>query len=197
MQIVWNWPNRITVTRVVLAPLMTVLGLFGQHQMFLILFAVLLLSDYLDGLLARHLHQQSEFGSRLDTVGDVLMAFSAIIGGWLLWPEAFEANASLFAIVALLLVIDGLAAYLKYHRLPSYHTWSAKISTTFLGVGAWLFFAGITPLVFKLAIGLLAVSAVENLTITLLLAQWRSDVPTVLHAHRLRRNTRKACKPNT
>lgn len=159
-------------------------------MLFLVLFAVLLISDFLDGLLARLLHQQTTLGSQLDTAGDVLMCVCAIAGGWRLWPERVEPEAVLFASVLLLLALSGIITLLRYRHLPSYHTWSAKLFTGLAGVGAWILFAGLTPWVFRVSIFVLAYSAIEEILITLLLPEWEPNIPSVYHALRYRRKAR-------
>ncbi|MGE4489918.1 MAG: CDP-alcohol phosphatidyltransferase family protein [Kiritimatiellales bacterium] len=180
-------PNEISLVRIVLSPVLLVPGLLHRPRWFLLLFGVLLVTDFLDGFLARVLHQQSRLGTQLDTAGDVLMAFFAIAGAWILWTEQLNAEAPYFTAVPVLLGLSGAACLLKFRKLPSYHAWSAKISTSCLGVGAWLLFAGITPWVFRLSLILLSVSALEGIAITLILSRWRPEIPTVFHALRGRR----------
>lgn len=181
-------PNAISLTRILFSPALLLIGALEQSLWFLVLFGLLLLSDFIDGLLARFLHQQTELGTQLDTVGDVLMSFCAIAGGWLLWPGRVEAEAPFFLAVVGLLLLSGFVTLLKYRHLPSYHTWSAKLSTSVAGTGVWILFAGLTPWVFRLSIAVLALSALEEICITLILPRWQPNVPTVLHAWRLRRS---------
>lgn len=183
-----NWPNRITLARLLLAPTLIILGRLDYPKTFLALFAILLLSDMLDGYLARHLHQQTELGTQLDTAGDVTMCVTVMIGGWFLWPEIMTTEAFFLLIALGLLVISGLAALIKFHRLPSYHNWTAKISTTLLGSGVWLLFANATPWVFRIAVGFLAASAIEETTITFIAKQWHPNVPTIFHAFKKRQS---------
>lgn len=74
-----NWANRITVFRIVLAPVF--LALFGLHRAFpsvgllAVLFAVFLLSelsDLLDGMVARKFNLTSDIGKLLDPFSDVI-----------------------------------------------------------------------------------------------------------------------------
>lgn len=161
-----------------------------RATLFLILFAALLISDFLDGLLARLLHQRTALGSQLDTTGDVLMCICAIAGGWRLWPERVQNEVLLFASVLGLLALSGIITLLRYRHLPSYHTWSAKLFTALAGIGVWILFAGLTPWVFRLSIFVLTYSAFEEILITLLLPEWEPDIPTAYHALRYRRNAR-------
>jgi CDP-diacylglycerol--glycerol-3-phosphate 3-phosphatidyltransferase len=180
-------PNLISLTRIVFTPLLLVVGWSGWSTCFLVLFALLLFSDFLDGLLARTLDHQTRLGAQLDTAGDVLLMICSMIGGWLLWPERILAEAPFFLTVLGMLGLSGATCLIKYRHFPSYHAWSAKVSTAVAGIGVWFLFAGITPWVFRISIGILAWSAIEEILITLILPQWQPDVPTVFHAVRKRK----------
>jgi phosphatidylglycerophosphate synthase len=72
-----NAPNALSAFRVLCVPLLLALAWNGATGIFLILFAPALLSDVLDGVLARKLGQESEFGARLDQWSAKLSANSA------------------------------------------------------------------------------------------------------------------------
>ncbi|MDD3276919.1 MAG: CDP-alcohol phosphatidyltransferase family protein [Kiritimatiellales bacterium] len=180
-------PNQISIARIVLTPLLIPIGLAHWDVVFLVLLAMLLISDFFDGFLARRLHQETRLGSQLDTAGDVLLTIFSIAGGWILWPERVTPEAMFFLSMLALLGLSGIVCLVKYRHFPTYHAWSAKISTAVAGTGVWILFAGITPWVFRIAIGVLAFSAVEEILITLILPSWRPNVPTVFHALRLRK----------
>lgn len=185
-------PNGISLFRIAAAPFLVWAGWTERPLFFLTVFALLLLSDFADGLLARWFHQRTRIGSQLDTAGDVLTSICAIAGAVLLWSGRLAAEFLFFGAVLLLLAVSGGFCAARFGRLPAYHTWSAKLSTAAAGVGAWLLFADITPWVFRAAVAVLAFSAVEAILITRTLPEWRPDVPTWLHALRMRRRARQA-----
>ena len=83
---VWlNWPNRITITRILLvAPFVICLlnlnaGWAGWRYLAIVLFAVMAMSDALDGFLARRLDAETPLGRFLDPVGDKLLITSAVV----------------------------------------------------------------------------------------------------------------------
>ena len=68
-------PNAITVARLLLLPVFVWL-LFHDHRVAAgYLLAALGITDFLDGYLARHLHQTSKLGQVLDPVADRLLFF--------------------------------------------------------------------------------------------------------------------------
>ncbi len=180
-------PNWISLTRILFSPLLLWLGWTDRGTPFLAVLALLLLTDFLDGYLARKLNQESKLGVQLDTTGDVLISFQGLLGGWWLWPERMANEAPFFFVALGFLAISGLAALIKYRHFPSYHTHSAKLATFLVGVGIWIFFAGMTPWLLRIALLVLIYSAIEELVITLTFAKWHPNIPTALHALRLRR----------
>ncbi len=80
-----NWPNRITIARIVLvAPLVICLlnlntGWMGWRRVALGLFTLMAISDLLDGFLARRLKEETPLGRFLDPVADKLLIASAVI----------------------------------------------------------------------------------------------------------------------
>ena len=80
-----NWPNRITIVRIVLiAPLVICLlnlntGWAGWRPLAIALFAVMAFSDALDGFLARLLDEETPLGRFLDPVADKLLITCAVI----------------------------------------------------------------------------------------------------------------------
>lgn len=83
---IWlNWPNRITIGRIVLVvPFVICLlnlnvGWPGWRYVAITLFALMAFSDALDGFLARRLGEETPLGRFLDPVGDKLLVASAVV----------------------------------------------------------------------------------------------------------------------
>lgn len=80
-----NWPNRITVARIMLVPPLVICLLNlnspwdGWRYVALGLFLVSALSDALDGFLARRLGEETPLGRFLDPVADKLLVSCAVI----------------------------------------------------------------------------------------------------------------------
>ena len=85
--IVFNTPNVVTLSRIVLIPL--IIGLYYLPEEWLsyhakniaatVVFILAALTDWLDGYLARRLNQTSAFGAFLDPVADKLIVVGALI----------------------------------------------------------------------------------------------------------------------
>lgn len=181
-----NLPNTISLTRIAAAPFLVWAALADSPRVFLGLFAFMLVTDFLDGFLARRLNLQTVLGSQLDTIGDVLTVLFVIPGAWLLWPGTVREELVFFLLAPGMLALSGSVCLIRHGRLPSYHTRSAKLATATAGVGVWILLAGFTPWLFRGAVLLLAWSAVEEIWITILLPKWHPNVPSVNHALRER-----------
>ncbi len=85
--IVLNVPNLVTLSRIVLIPL--IIGLYyvpdtwlswhGKNAAATAIFILAAITDWLDGYLARRLNQLSAFGEFLDPVADKLIVVGALI----------------------------------------------------------------------------------------------------------------------
>jgi len=98
-------------------------------------------------------------------------------------------EAAFVVVVVLSYTVPLVIGFLKYHRLTSYHTWGAKLSGILVGGSGFLMLAGGPVWPFEGAVPILALSAFEEIALTLLFSEWRANVPTIWHGLRLIRNT--------
>ncbi|HZI30154.1 MAG TPA: CDP-alcohol phosphatidyltransferase family protein, partial [Gemmatimonadaceae bacterium] len=92
-------PTALTIFRLLSAPVLMVLAYMGRERYFLWLAIAALLSDVLDGALARRLGASSETGRLLDSWADLLIALVSFAGATLLWPDTMREEAGYFALV--------------------------------------------------------------------------------------------------
>ncbi len=72
-------PNMITVLRIVMTPFFAWLYLIGQHVWSFLLLAAIMISDLVDGHLARKYHLQTKLGALLDPFADKLAQITICI----------------------------------------------------------------------------------------------------------------------
>jgi CDP-diacylglycerol--glycerol-3-phosphate 3-phosphatidyltransferase len=183
----WNVPNLLSGFRIACAPTLLVLAWHGAVPSFLVLFALGLASDVLDGVIARRLHQESEFGATLDQSADFALWVALPVGAWWLWPEILRREAPYVALALACLLLPTALAWLKYREVPGYHTWAAKLSSVWMGIAVPLLLLFDVAWPFRVAALFLLVAALDETSITLLLPECRHDVPSLFHAARLRR----------
>ena len=98
-----NTPNAISLARLLATPVLLAAVIRGHAEMFKWLLLACLLSDILDGLIARVFHLRSKFGARLDSAADMLVAFISI-AALFVFQRAFIASALLGIVDCCLLV---------------------------------------------------------------------------------------------
>lgn len=110
-------PNQLTLLRMIFLPFI-VIDLVGHHfTTALILFVLAGLSDGLDGLLARKLHQQTVLGQYLDPIADKLLLstmflvlsieYRAVVP-WKYTVMVFSRDISILLVGGVLFMIAGL-----------------------------------------------------------------------------------------
>ena len=110
-------PNQLTLLRMIFLPFI-VINVVGKHYGWaLALFVLAGLSDGLDGLLARKLHQQTQLGQYLDPIADKLLMSTMflvlsiehrIIVPWKYTVVVFSRDISILLISGVLFMIAGL-----------------------------------------------------------------------------------------
>ncbi len=75
----WSAPNQITLLRLIFIPFVIIAVYDGSWEWALGLLVLAGLSDALDGLLARTLHQQTMLGQYLDPIADKLLLSSLFL----------------------------------------------------------------------------------------------------------------------
>jgi phosphatidylglycerophosphate synthase len=176
-------PLLLTALRAVLAPVIAFLALFNPHPYaFGACLTLGFLSDIFDGVIARKLRIATETLRRLDSIADTLFYLAATFAVWHLYPRVIlEHTVALFLLGALEL---GRYAFdlAKFGREASYHMWSSKAWGIVLFVsffGLLVFGYGGALVAMALYVGIVA--DVEGLAISIALAQWKSDVPSIFH----------------
>jgi cardiolipin synthase len=169
-------PNALSGYRLVMLPVLLYLVSVRSEGWFSVLICVNLVTDILDGWIARKFGLETELGARLDSLADYgtyaaavygLYAFKAAeLGDWMLLVWLF---------VGFILVFIGLSL-VKFRRSPSLHLYSTKIGGylqgfLFFTLFAWGFWA--PYFAFALVWGML--SFTEGMLILFLLPEMRSN----------------------
>jgi len=139
---IWlNWPNRITISRILLvAPFVICLlklntGWAGWRYLALTIFVLMAVSDALDGYLARRLKEETPLGRFLDPVGDKLLVTCGVVmlavektavPGFLLpdWVPVIAISKDLLVVIGFALIHATTGQFFVQPRI------SGKICTT-------------------------------------------------------------------
>lgn len=180
-------PNALTASRIVCVPFLMVIAWHGNHLAFIILLAVALSTDALDGMLARKLNQASPAGARLDSWADFCIYMSMPLCAWWLWPDIVCTEAVFIVAVVASYIVPVIYGSLKYGRMTSYHTRLAKLSAVLMGPSILLLFSRVTPWPFRVFTIVPVASCIEELIMTTLLPGWHANIPSLRRALAVKR----------
>lgn len=183
--------NAITLYRLVTAPVLVILIFTRNIDLFKWMLAVSFFTDAIDGFLARKFKVTSVFGSKLDSISDDLTIIAAIIGLFVLKMDFIKENSIIVSIVIGLLVIQNLLAFIRYHKISSFHTYLAKIAAVLQGLFLILIFLLPEPvyLLFYLAAIITMLDLVEEIILVFILREWKTDVKGIYWVMQNKRNT--------
>ncbi len=125
-------PNLLTIGRIIIVPIFVftfyIPGFFGDLIPFFI-FILASFTDYLDGLLARFLKEESKLGELLDPIADKILVAAALI---LLVMNGTIKNYEVVAAIIILtreILISGLREFLAKDSINMPVTSLAKLKT--------------------------------------------------------------------
>ncbi len=142
-------------------------------------------SDVLDGVIARQLQISTAQLRQADSGADVCFYGCVFVSAWLTHADQIAAfRIPLLTVVAAQVVLYGLNWW-KFGKGPSYHTYTAKAWGIALCLAVIDLFAfDHTGLALWIAIAAALLNSIEEIVMTLILPEWRYDVPSLWHVLR-------------
>ncbi len=177
-------PISLTVTRLLLAPVVVVLALYRPLPLaFALCLVTAFLSDIFDGIIARRLGVATPALRRLDSAADTLFYAATLFAVWTLAPDVLRAHAAGLGALVTLELARYAFDFAKFRREASYHMWSSKLWGIALFVAFFrLLVEGEAGVSVAVAIYLGVIADIEGLLISALLPGWTS----IVHAIRIR-----------
>lgn len=183
----------LTVLRLLLAPVLV--WLVYADALGIVFAGVVLvafLSDYFDGVIARRLGVATAELRHFDSRADLVFYATAAWAVWRLHPDVVRSVAVPGLIVIGLDVVRHIFDFAKFGRDVAYHAWSSKVWGLSLALALVLLMGfGVSEPYVGIAVILGLIAQTEGLLISVALPVWTHDVPTLVHALRIR-NTRGA-----
>jgi cardiolipin synthase (CMP-forming) len=185
---IWrNTPNAISVAR--LCATVFLLAAILQHRIdfFKWLLLACLLSDILDGLIARTFHLTSKLGASLDSVADMLTMLIGFIGVYVFQRAFVDGHFAGLLIVAAFYLAEILAALIRYGKLSSFHTLLDRVAAYACGIFVMsLFLWGYRAWLFELTVLVYVVSLTEEMVLIFILPEWKADVGNIFRVFAVR-----------
>ncbi|MBZ4676958.1 MAG: CDP-alcohol phosphatidyltransferase family protein [Anaerophaga sp.] len=174
---IFTIPNLLSFYRLLAFPWILYLVVSENEVLFSLFLIINLITDILDGLLARILRQKTELGARLDSAADDLTYTLAIIGIFVFKYEELEPHLQSFIVFIVFLILPIVLALIKFGRLPSFHLYSTKAGGYIEGIFFIMLFSGhfiALYYYFMVVWGILA--SIEHIAIQALIPEMRSNV---------------------
>lgn len=169
--------NAITIYRIIISPVLLLLIINNQPEVFKWVLFFSFFTDAIDGFLARQYKIVSAMGSTLDSIGDDLTIGVAVIGILVFRPEFIKQEIVSVALLLSLFIIQVILAFYRYGKISSFHTISAKIATILQALFLILFYlSGPNYLLFYIAVVFTAIDLIEEIILVLMLPRWRTNV---------------------
>ena len=134
--------NKITIGRIVAVPVFLLLAYLNKPVWAFAVYVLACVSDFLDGYIARHYNQITDFGKFMDPLADKMLVLAAMcffvdkgqMPGWAVAIVLFREFA-----------VSGLRLIAVEQQRVSAAAWSGKIKTavTMVGLAAMLLFGGV------------------------------------------------------
>jgi len=120
-----NVPNFISLYSLLVFPVIFYMLLTGQEDWYVILLCISLVSDVLDGNIARIFKLQTNFGAALDNLADICTYAMAMLGLFVFkWTE-IEPHAWLLFLFLGLFLLSYIVAFVRFKKIPGLHLYSA------------------------------------------------------------------------
>jgi CDP-diacylglycerol--glycerol-3-phosphate 3-phosphatidyltransferase len=120
-----NVPNFISLYRLLVFPVILFMALTGRESGFVILLCISLVSDVLDGNIARLFKLQTNFGAALDNLADICTYAMAILGLFVFkWTEIEPHSWILFLFLGIF-ILSYVVSFARFGKIPGLHLYSA------------------------------------------------------------------------
>ena len=187
-----NVPNALSVYRLAAAPAI-LYGLFSDHRMlFAWLIIINLATDALDGFIARHWHLETALGARLDSLGDLMTDFLALLGLLVLEHPFMRNHILAIGLLFGFYMASQVLSLLRFHRLVALHLFSSKLTNILLAVFFTTYFlVAYVPVLFYAVIVVGILDGIEDLVVLCLVKEHRQNARGLYWVLKERRASRE------
>ena len=165
---VLNVPNLLSLYRLLVFPVILYMALSGREESFVILLCISLVSDILDGNIARFFNLQTHFGAALDNLADIVTYAMALLGLFLFKWSDIEPHAWILYLFLSVFVLSYIVSFVRFGKIPGLHLYSAVSAGYLQGIFFFVLFVfGFYPWFYYLAVGWGAIAYIEKIFVLL------------------------------
>jgi CDP-diacylglycerol--glycerol-3-phosphate 3-phosphatidyltransferase len=180
----FNIADWFSFYRVLAVPILILLIIIDERQMFTWFLLISYLTDAIDGFLARKLNITSARGSQLDSFGDQLTLVMGLIGLYYFETAYIKAHFIIIILAFVPYILQMVLAYYKYGKATAFHTYLAKTSAILQSVFIlWSLFFSPNDILFYVMIAFGILETLEEITLIYMFDNWASDVKGLFWAH--------------
>lgn len=186
-----NIPVSLILFRLLLAPTVLALAYFiGESAKIaiVILMYLGLISDILDGIIARKQNISSEKLRRMDSQTDTVFWLSIGFATYILYPKLISDNSVVILTLFGMEIACYIISLIKFKKQPCAHALFSKLwGLTLVVAFTSLIGFNHAGIPFAMAIIMGLISQLDTILITLILPKWAHDVPSAYHAYLIRK----------
>ena len=174
---IFTIPNILGFYRLLAFPFILWFALSGKENLFAVFLVINLLTDVVDGFIARKYKMESEFGARLDSLADIFTYLLAFTGIYIFKLEDFIPHLTSFILFLGMMALIVIVSLIKFGRFPSFHLYSTRIGGYIQGAFFIVLFTYdfISPFYYLMIIWGI-ISAIEHITIQMIIPRMRSNL---------------------
>ena len=187
-QDIFKAPNLVSMIRILIAPVLFVFAFQGMENWFLGALLFSGFTDVVDGFLARKFNLITPLGAHLASWGDFTIYSTMAECAWILWPEITQRELLYYALILFSFLLPALVGLVKFGKLTGYHTWAVKVAVVATFVGYVALYAELASWPFMLASILCVIAGSEEILITFILREERTDVRSIRTAWHIKKS---------
>jgi len=173
----WTIPNMLSLYRIVIFPFILYLLLTKNESLFALLITISLLTDILDGLIARVFRMQTKLGAKLDSWADTGTYILAFIAIYLFRWKEIKNEWIILSAFFIIWIISYAVVLIKFKGLIGLHTYLSKITGYLQGAFiVILFLFGYNVWLFYLCLGVGIIACTEEIIVIITITQPMSNV---------------------
>lgn len=186
-----NIPILLILFRLLLAPIILALAYFigeSAKTIIVVLMYLGLISDILDGIIARKQNISSAKLRRMDSQTDMIFWLSIGFATWILYPKLISDNSIVIWTILGMEIACYVISLIKFKKETCTHAFLSKLwGITLLIAFTSLIGFNHSGIPFALAIIMGLISHIDRILITLILPKWTHDIPSAYHAYLIRK----------
>jgi len=136
-----NIPNALSFYRLIMVPVILLFAILRFENLFVVFICISLVTDILDGFIARNFNMQTRFGSAIDNIADIGTIFTALYGMFIFKWEHVQEHVWILYIFFFMFFLSYIVAFIRFKKVPGLHLYLSVISGYLQGIFLFVLFA--------------------------------------------------------